>query len=226
MPLPIAIAYEHRLYLASLSIIAPAVCWPVLRVKKLATAVVWILAVALFFSAFTFERNRVWENYESLWSDTAMKSPTLLWSWHYYCLALGETGKCGRTILACSLAEAVAEDNYKVHNNLGICYFKTGRSALAEKELLKAFEYSPKNVDSAALNLGIFYRETQDLEKASQYFGLALERNPQNDKTRQTLVRTYAEAGRCREALDLVRSAPGAFPDLSEIARLCPNPLQ
>ena len=226
MPLPIAIAHEHRLFLASLSIISPAVCWPVLRVKKLKTAVVWIIAIALFLSAFTFWRNRVWQSQESLWQDTAMKSPTMLWSWYHYCLALGETGKCGRTVLACYLASAVAPDDYKVHNNLGICYFKTGKTALAEKELVKAVEYSPENVDFTALNLGFFYTEVKDYEQAAKYLELALRRNPENIKTRQALARTYAQSGRCRQAFDLARSAPGTFPDFSELARLCPNPLQ
>jgi len=226
MPLPIAIAHEHRLFLASLSIISPAVCAPVLRVKELKTAVVWIIAIALIFSGFTFARNRVWQSQESLWQDTAMKSPTMLWSWYHYCLALGETGKCGRTIFACSMAAAVAANDYKVHNNLGICYFKTGKAALAEKEFLEAVEYSPENVDYTALNLGLFYRELQDYEKAAKYFEIAVKRNPQNAKTRQVLAMTYAETGRCQQALDLARSAPGAFSDFSELARLCPDPLK
>lgn len=226
MPLPIAVAHEHRLYLASLAMIAPAIAWPVLKVKNLKAAAAWILVIALFFSGFTFMRNRVWQSQESLWHDTAMKSPALLWSWYYYCLALGETGKCRKTIFACSMATAVADNDYKVRNNLGICYFQTGRADLAEGELLKAVEYSPDHVDFTALNLGLFYSGLKDYEPAVKYLELAFSRNPKSVKTRQVLALTYAETGRCQQAFELIRSAPGAFPDLSEIARLCPNPLK
>ena len=226
MPLPIAVAHEHRLFLASLSILSPAVCVPVLRVKKIKSAVVWIIAIALFFAGFTFSRNRVWQSQESLWQDTAMKSPTMLWSWYHYCLALGETGKCHRTVFACRMASAVAANDYKVHNNLGICYFKTGNIELAEKEMFQAVEYSPENVDYTALNLGLFYRELKDYEKAVKYLEIAVKRNPQNVQAGQALARTYAESGRCGQAFDLARSVPGAFPDLSELARLCPDPLK
>jgi protein O-mannosyl-transferase len=75
LPLPIELVHEHRLYLASLSIIATIVCVPVLKMKKISGALALLGLVALLFAGFTWGRNQIWRAGDSLWRDAIEKAP-------------------------------------------------------------------------------------------------------------------------------------------------------
>ena len=78
MPLPIDLAFDHRLYLASLSLIVPAASWPMLKLKNLRPAFAWMAVIVFFFSLFGFDRNLVLRNPERLWRDTVAQGAGLL----------------------------------------------------------------------------------------------------------------------------------------------------
>jgi len=138
LPLPLDLAFEHRLYLASLSLLVPAAAIPVLSRGTSRGAIVLILAIALFFGFFSFKRNQTWRSAEILWKDAVMKAPGYPLCWYNYCTEAGLSGNCRAAVSACRKAITMAPGDYKAHHNLGVCLLKLGDADAAEKELLEA----------------------------------------------------------------------------------------
>lgn len=220
LPLPIDLAFEHRLYLASLSIIAPAVSWPILRLGKFRPALVGMIVMAVFFAVFSFQRNRVWLGGESLWRDAVRKAPGRDRPWYNYCTALGEAGKCRTAIPVCQKAVSLNPAYYKPHHNLGLCYFKTGNSALAEKELLNAASLCPPGECAATyFNLALFYSVLKDHAQAVRWYLADLAVEPENAKAHYFLALNYRMLGDEADCLIELKKALAIDPSLVD-ARL------
>jgi len=218
LPLPIAAAHEHRLYLASLALIAPAAAWPVLKLKKSAPAVAWALVVAMFFGFFTYRRNLVWRDEAGLWRDTSSKAPTYLWSWYHYCMAVAQTGNCRSVIMPCALAAEAAPDDYKPHHNLGVCYLRMGKTELAERELRKAAELNPDSVITY-FDLALLYSIRKDYQEAVKWYLVTIARDSSNPKPHFYLALTYQDMGQADDRIRELREALRLKPDWSD-ARL------
>jgi len=214
MPVPIDLAFDHRLYLASLSIIVPAVSWPVLRLKKPGIAIGWVVVTALFFAGFSRDRNLVWGSAESLWKDAVIKAPASYRSWYNYCTALGESGNCRSAILACQKAIAFIPAYYRPHHNLGTCYFRTGQFELAEKELLKSTELCMGECMSPYMNLALFYGSQKEYDRATRWYLAAIGAEPRNAKAHYFLAANYRLLKREKESLEQLRKALNLDPEL------------
>ncbi len=174
LPLPIDLAHEHRLYLASLAIIVPAVAWPILKLKKPGLALGWILLIAVFFAQFSWQRNHTWQTEEKLLKDTATKAPGSSMVWSLYCRVLGKINKYDSAIPACQMAVRLSPSNYLAHFTLGVLYLKAEQPELAETELQKAIEIWP-NEYGAHNYLGFLYMKAGKLEPAEQELLKAVE---------------------------------------------------
>lgn len=62
---------------------------------------------------------------------------------------------------------------------LGACLAKQGRLEKAKKYHLQAIKTKSKEVDEAYFNLGLIYRAERNFKKASEYFGKAIELDPE-----------------------------------------------
>lgn len=73
--LPLELVFEHRLYLPSMAgaLLAAALLHQTIKNQKVFLAS--LAAIVLLFSFWTHERNKVWENDVTLWSDCYKKSP-------------------------------------------------------------------------------------------------------------------------------------------------------
>ncbi len=219
LPLPIDLANEHRLYLALLAILTPAIAIPVLRPGKIRLATAWILLVAAFFCGFTFTRNRVWQSRERLWKDAATKAPDLPRAWNNYCSALSENEKCSSAIRVCRKALSLSPDLADAHNSLGICFSQAGEFGPAEREFLKAGELGSDNYGIPYFNLGLLYSKSGDFETARKWFLRAIEKNPLDAPAHYNLALSCRRLGREDDYLRELREAVKAKPEWIE-ARL------
>ena len=192
MPLPIAIANEQRLYLASLAIIVPAAGWPVLRLSNTKAVVALALLIVLFFGFFTWSRNQVWRSETALWQDTVEKSPGFLWAWFHYCNALAKSGDCRNAALACRLAAKAAPQSHKPRLNLGVCHLRRGFAEQAGAELLGAVTLNG-----------------------------ALRDDPKWTAACSELVRLMADQNRCADALGFVETSGMDAKRISGVIEQC-----
>ena len=236
LPLPIDLASEHRLYLASLSIIAPLAGYLILRSRRPNLAFALLILVAFFWAGFTHQRNLVWKSKASLWKDAVLKAPTLSRPWNNYCSALVEEGFCFQAERICQKAIYLAPSSPQAYSSLGVCFLKKGDLSSAKKLFLKALELEP-DYSPALFNLGMIYfkeKNWQEAEKwlkqlaspqsfyylgiieyrldrtneAISYFKKALEINPRSKEIAERLAKILQEQRNCRELFELAKSYP------------------
>ena len=197
LPLPIDLVNEHRLYLASIPLLAavPRLLGP--GRKNFWLGAVFIFLLGLCFGILTYERNRVWQVPVKLWRDTIMKSPGRNRPWNNYCTSLIDIDDIYRAGYACSYAIKLDPKKADTHANMGICLFKIGYNDAAEDEFKKAIELDPK-YSVAYFNLGLVYAvralrhpEGNDLELAKANWEKAMELKPTDAKVYYNLGAIY-----------------------------------
>jgi len=225
LPLPIDLMNEHRLYLASIPLLA-AVPWMLgLRLKNWKLGVALTLLLGLFFGIFSYERNLVWQTPVKLWRDTIMKSPGRNRPWNNYCTSLIEADDIYRAGYACSYAIMVDPKKADTHANMGICLFKIGNNGAAEEEFNKAIELDPQ-YSVAYFNLGLVYAvrafrnpEGKDLDLAKANWERAMELKPTDAKVYYNLGAIYEKLNDPPNALRAYQIALSLRPEWVE-ARL------
>jgi len=179
LPLPIDLVNEYRLYLGSLSIIAPAAAGLVLKSKNLRPALGCLLLIAVIFAAFSRQRNQDWQTELTLLKDSSKKAPGSTLVWSLYCKALGKAGKFDLAVGACKIAIKSSPENYQAHLTLGVIYMQAGQMELAEEELKKAIKIYP-NVYGAHNYLGFCYLQTGEMRLAETELRKAVELSRQS----------------------------------------------
>jgi protein O-mannosyl-transferase len=182
LPLPIDIVFEHRLYLALLSVLVPVCAGPVLKGKSLKYVLPLALAVALFFGYFTFCRNQVWASDDALWEDVVQKSPNSAEAYNNRGLDVAAKGQQEIAIREFSKAIELKPHYAEAYSNLGSAYAAQDRIDQAISAYGKAIELDPKLAPAYNNRCGA-YNEQRKFDLAIADCGKAIE-----------LVPEYAEA--------------------------------
>ncbi len=223
LPLPIQLVLEHRLYLASLGIIAPAVSYPVLKLKRVRPALLTLLILAALFTGLSHLRCRVWRNEQSLWKDALKKSPTAISSWVSYCEALSVAGQCREAASVCAVAGATPNSHLNAQLFLADCYLRTGENGPAKNELLALAGKYPSLPAAVYLNLGMICSREKDYPNAIAWYFQAIAREPKNFSAHYQLAQAYArtdnQAGFISELSQALELSPASRPARLELAR-------
>lgn len=174
---------EHRLYLP-LAGFAMAAAAALVRWLPRRAAAGAGLAVALVLGILTFQRNAVWQDEITLWSDVVRKQP----HYPYGHFALGVAyQRAGRpddayreyaiTLKQYDQTQQVLDIELlsELHNNLGILDYLGRHDQRAEANLLKALEYRP-DFPKALANLGRLYYEHERYTAAERYLSAAVDK--------------------------------------------------
>ncbi|MBI5184621.1 MAG: tetratricopeptide repeat protein [Nitrospinae bacterium] len=190
------VAVERRLYLPGIAMsfmVAHIMSGPGLR-KSITP-----LVVLLLFCSLGINRNYVYRDELSLWTDAASKAKANERARNnlgdvYNGLGLYEEA-------AAELREAVRiEPRYaEAHYNLGVVYGRMGRrqEALRELRLSEVHHYSSPEL---YYNLGVLYEETGLLDKAEEKYLIAVKLNPGHSRAYNNLGNIHARQGRLEEA--------------------------
>jgi tetratricopeptide (TPR) repeat protein len=228
--MPFTSAYvEHRVYLsvallamllsAALSDAARAAVgrgWlpeKPLRVALLLGAVaVWATLLAL-----TVARNRVYQDVETLWSDTIAKAPESRRARYNLANLYLKRGEPERSL---EHYHAAVDAGYgtKAYINLGIAYKRLDRYADAISVLEAGSRRQPRN-GMLRRNIAMAYREWGKLPEAIDAMQGAIEVRPRLASYRKLLAELYAQDGRFAEALAAYRAAAAMNPRDREVER-------
>ena len=153
--------------------------------KRLSQILVAGISIFLlgFYSMTTIERNEIFKDEVTLWSDTAKKSPNKLRVHHnlgrayFYRGRLDEAIREGETAISLS-AHTQRKENVKfVLNLLGGAYFAKGEMPKALKMFQKAIEVDP-NFATSYYNISCIYAIQHEKEKAIEYLRKGIALNP------------------------------------------------
>ena len=164
-----------------------------LRGEYLYTGILVVLLV--IYGTVTLQRNSVWRNGITLWSDAVKKSETSAMAYVNLGTAYAKAGENDLAIENFRMALRYAGpenggDPVTIHYNLGTVYQQTGRFDLAVDEYTIVTEIKPDDY-RPFYNLGVIYHKMGKLEEAIAAYTNVLRRNPYNFKSYHNLGLIY-----------------------------------
>ncbi len=192
--------FEHRAYLPTMFIPLAllALAWPLIKQPKIA---VIVLSVAvLLLSAWTVQRNAVWADPVTLWTDVVKKSPqkvrphnnlsSLYIDGNQVPLALRHAGEAVR----------LDPENADARFNMGSALLRGGRMDEAEASFEEALRIDPEYA-KAHTNLGGIRFHQGDVDRALDHWQEALRIDPDDPLANHNCAVQYEKRGQYDRAI-------------------------
>jgi tetratricopeptide (TPR) repeat protein len=122
------------------------------------TELLIIIFSIILFGWLTLERNTIWKDDLSLWSDVVKKSPDKARGYNEIGMYYYEKRIFDKAIPFLKKTLFLNPDHSKAHNNLGLCFLGQGSVNQAIEEFQKAIQIHPLD-GMYHINLGIAYWE-------------------------------------------------------------------
>ena len=173
------VIFEHRLYLplVGYSIFLVSSMYYFLGENATKKMMIVLSIIITFNSILTFQRNNVWKDEITLWSDTVQKSPNKARPNYDLGLAYYKSGNIIQSILNYNKAIKIKPNYVEAHYNLGLSYYKLGLLSPSNLEYNKTIEIDP-NFVNAYINRGNNYIMKGNLPQALSDYNKAIEINP------------------------------------------------
>ena len=212
--IPLAIIFEHRLYLPSMLIflLLVIVLFQYVKPRWLPVA---LSAASIAVSAYwTYERNSVWRDPISLWSDCIRKSPQKSRPYANLANALKERKLTAEALQNYRKSLQLNPNHFEAHNNLGVLLEEQSSTNEAIKHYRKAIELSP-NFANAHNNLGSAYHQQGQWDEAEKQIRKTLQIDPNHAKAHNNLGVVLSDQGRLAEAFEHFRKSLQIDPDMA-----------
>jgi tetratricopeptide (TPR) repeat protein len=166
------------------------------------TALLAIVPIGLIviYSIGTFERNKVWKDSYSLWSDTLKKSPQSSVAHEYYGYALYSQGRLDEAIEHYRIALSLNPQRVDSHFNLGVAYALKGWTDQAIAQYRSGLTLRPGDAEGH-MNLGLAFLAKEQIEDAIGECSMALTRNPNSAGAHNCLGIAFAAKGLMDKAM-------------------------
>ena len=215
------IANEHRAYLPSVGIALSTgtIANGLIKKRYSKNLVVILVSVMVMFSVMssivTFERNRVWRDRYTFWSDALKKAPDSPFvhfgmGTNYY-----RSKEYDKAISEYKRAIELNPSYFDPYQMLGIVYFRIGRSEEAIKYLKMAIKIEPKNA-TLYYNLGVAYAKLKRFHDAEEEFKAATIIWPEYSAPYVGIGRIEEINGNNGKAIDAYRKALSLDPSNKE----------
>jgi len=213
--IPLALIYEHRTYLPSMLVILLSVTLAFRWVKPKALAIGGLCVLGIICSVWTYERNEVWRNDVTLWSDCVEKSPNNADAHNELGVALAANGNSKEAILHFSEALRLKPDFVAAHYHLGSAFKDQGNFDKAVYHYSQALRLKPDFV-RAHNQLGNVFLLEGRLKEAILHYSEVLRMQPTNVKARVNLGVALERNGNVEEAIFQYSEALRLKPDFAE----------
>lgn len=203
-----AVLQENRAYLATMGIVgleAIGLVWVVERARTRGPVFWWggwagILVLVLIYGGLTIQRNVVWHDDLSLWTDAVQKEPKSLVSHDNLSWAYEKMGQLDRAAEHYRIMYSLDPNNSNIAFNLGVTALKQERYDEARKWYLEAIRLNPKYT-LAYFRLGKLEELQNNWDKAVWAFSQAVRLSPDSGIARYRLADALDHAGRTGEAI-------------------------
>jgi tetratricopeptide (TPR) repeat protein len=211
---------ERYLYLPSIGyviLLSIFIIWlaKYIRRWKIPIFIVTVTFVILIYSIETINRNMIWRDNYTLWSDTVKKSPDGAIPHMSMGDALMTFGWVDLAIKEYQIALRLKPNNYGANINLGTAYMKKGYLDKAMDQFKIALNIKPNHF-GANLNLGLAFMEKGWIDKAIDKFLYSIRLNPESAGAYNNLGLAYNRKGWNENAIKLYQIALGLNPDYSD----------
>jgi hypothetical protein len=180
--------FEHRNYLPSMLLVLLVLTLLLPILKHPFVTIVLVSLIVLLFSFWTFERNSLWRDRITLWSDCASKSPGKARPHNNLGVALKKKFRLDEAVTHFTTTIKLDPEFTEAYNNLANSYILLGRYEEAIENYKTALTISPNNF-ILHRNLGNVLFDTWQLEEALFHYTITVRLNPGDIDARKDLVR-------------------------------------
>lgn len=237
------VIFEHRLYLPMVGLLfAGAVLVMGLRDRLRATGIVAVAIITAVFAVAAYDRNRVWNDEITLWSNVVQESPKKARGHNGLGVAYAYAGRLEEAMASYKTAIVLQPDFPKVHSNLGNIYLRLGLTEEAIAEYQTEIRFHP-DTPEAHSNLGNAYVRQKRLDEAIREhetavrlqpdfadlhhnLGVAYQRKGLYDKARrefETTLRLNPGFTRARQALEALERESQSSNSTSQTGEVFPK---
>ena len=173
------VIFEHRLYLpmAGFSILLVSAIYYIFGRRNLNALIIILLVLTASYSILTFQRNAVWKDELTLWSDTIRKSPQKARPYINRGLAYAAKGNYDLALADYTIAIKSSAIYAETYLNQGIVYYAKGNYDLALADFNQAIKMNP-NFAQAYNNRGAVYYAKGNYDPAITDYTQAINLNP------------------------------------------------
>lgn len=141
------------------------------RKKKRKILVLSVLSmIVVLFSILTFNRCKIWENGETLWTDVINKYPERnTMPYINRAIYYKSNKQLDKSLADYFIASKVNPGNAIVYDNIGYCYLEKDEWANAIENFQECLNIEEKNFD-AILGMSLAYYNKNDIKSAGRYF--------------------------------------------------------
>ena len=213
--IPIAVIFEHRVYLPSMFVILLAVALIYRYVRLAALKIIIFVTLIGILSVWTYERNSVWRNEVTIWQDCVSKSPNKARPHNNLGSVLKEKGRLEDAIEHFYEALALKPDYAEAHCNLGIALAEQNNEENAIDHFRKALVIDPDYTEAHS-NLGVALNEVGNTEEAVVHLSEALRIDPSHPVAHYNLGSILNQQGNFKEAVRHFNAALTVRPDYAK----------
>jgi len=198
--IPLAIIFEHRIYLPSMLVWLIPIVFLYRSVQPK-----WLIApvgctLIILYAYWTFERNNVWRDSLTLWTDCVMKSPKKARPYSNLGVAQKKLNMTDDALQNFRKALTLDPDYSDAHQNLGVMLAEQNMTNEAIKHYRKALGLKPSDKESRN-NLGVELLKKNRTDETIQHFRIALKIEPSYASAHFNLGVALAKQGRLNEAI-------------------------
>ncbi len=211
------VIFEHRLYLPMVGYSLFASYWLFFFLANKNRRLFIIVAILLVgsYSLLTYERNFVWKNERTLWTDVVQKSPKKARGYLNRGSAYEAVGLLDKAVLDYDQAIKIQPDFAEAYYNRGITHFSMGFPDQAVQDYDKAIGFKPDYAD-AYNNRGNAYYSKGFSEKAISDFSRAVQIKPDFAEAYNNRSNAYRAKGFLEQAILDCSKAIEIQPDFAE----------
>ncbi|MDD5109474.1 MAG: tetratricopeptide repeat protein [Candidatus Omnitrophica bacterium] len=173
------VIFEHRLYLpmVGFSILLVSGMYYLFKERRIKVMVIVLSLLVVFYSILTYQRNKVWKDEFTLWSDVIHKSPFKARGYNIRGYTYASKGDLDRAITDYNKGIEFDPSLAMSFYNRGNAYQNKGDFDRAISDYNKAIEIDPKYLD-AYNNRGNAYQNKGDFDRAISDYNKVIEIDP------------------------------------------------
>ncbi|MBW1981220.1 MAG: tetratricopeptide repeat protein [Deltaproteobacteria bacterium] len=185
--------------------------------KRLRTFAVSTAAVILLtsLSYLSIERNKVWQNSVSLWSDSLSKTPNNRTAHLNLGQALGDEGRLEEAMAHYQEALRLYPNYAEAHNNLANALLQQGKLDQAIAHFNKALQLLPGFAE-AHNNLAVALLQQGKIKQATEHYYAAVQLNPESAQAHNNLGVLLEHTGQLQQAITHYAKAIEIDPEYAE----------
>ena len=216
--IPLELIFEHRMYVPAMFLILSATAWCYrLTDKRTVTPRLIAVGITALLCVFTWQRNAVWKNEITLWTDVVAKSPNLARAYVNLARAYGNAQNHSK-------AEGLLRKAITLQPEVGHAYLSLGASLESQHKFDEALimynlAVNRKKTDKAKLyrNMSRLYFKIKQYDKAALYAEKALDTNPYKYSAYIMLSSSYFKTGNYIQAESVLLRGIKLFPEKGEL---------